>query len=57
MKTVRQLVTDKSPVVWSIEPDRPVIDAITIMAEKEIDSAGTILQRDASIRNYDKQRS
>ena len=36
MKTVKQLVADKSPVVWSIEPHRPVIDAITIMAEKEI---------------------
>ena len=36
MKTVKQLVAEKSPVVWSIEPHRPVIDAITIMAEKEI---------------------
>lgn len=36
MKTVKQLIANKNPEVWSVEPDHPVIDAIKIMAEKEI---------------------
>jgi len=36
MKTVKQLIAGKSPTVWSIEPDQPVINAITLMADKKI---------------------
>ncbi len=36
MNTVTQLLAGKSSVVWTIEADLPVLDAITLMAEKEI---------------------
>ncbi len=36
MKTVTQLIAGKSPIVWTIEADQPVLDAIRLMAEKEI---------------------
>jgi len=36
MKLVKHLLAQKTPVIWAIEPDKPVLDAITIMAEKEI---------------------
>ena len=36
MRTVRQLLETKSPEVFSIAPDAPVIDAIRLMAERRI---------------------
>ncbi len=36
MKTVTQLIAGKSPIVWTIEADQPVLDAIRLMAEKEV---------------------
>lgn len=36
MRTVRQLLETKSPEVYSIGPDAPVIDAIRLMAERRI---------------------
>ena len=36
MRTVRQLLETKSPEVFSIGPDAPVIDAIRLMAERRI---------------------
>jgi len=36
MRTVRQLLESKTPEVYAIGPDAPVIDAIRLMAEKRI---------------------
>lgn len=36
MRTVRQLLEAKTPEVFAIGPDAPVIDAIRLMAEKRI---------------------
>ena len=36
MRTVRQLLETKSPEVFSVAPDAPVIDAIRLMAERRI---------------------
>jgi CBS domain-containing protein len=36
MKTVRELLQGKSDAVWSIEPDRTVYDALSLMAERGI---------------------
>src|SRR5690606_8983811 len=36
MLTVRQLLEAKTPEVFSVAPDAPVIDAIRLMAEKRV---------------------
>ena len=36
MKTVTQIIARKESVVWTVKADQPVLDAIKIMAEKEI---------------------
>jgi CBS domain-containing protein len=36
MRTVRQLLETKSPDVYSISPEAPVIDAIRMMAERRV---------------------
>ncbi|MDI1251857.1 CBS domain-containing protein [Thermomonas sp.] len=36
MRTVRQLLETKSPEVYSISPEAPVIDAIRMMAERRV---------------------
>jgi CBS domain-containing protein len=36
MKKVKQLLKNKGPDIWSVEPDASVYDAIHLMAEKEI---------------------
>ena len=36
MRTVRQLLESKAPEVFAIGPDRPVLDAIKLMADKRI---------------------
>lgn len=36
MKTVNQLLQNKGSQVWSIRPDALVIDALQLMAEKEV---------------------
>ncbi len=36
MRTVRQLLEAKTPEIYAIEPDAPVIEAIRLMAEKRI---------------------
>lgn len=36
MRTVRQLLEAKTPEIYAIGPDDPVIDAIRLMAEKRI---------------------
>ena len=55
MRTVRQLLDTKSPEIYSIEPDAPVIDAIRLMAERRIGAllvmegprlAGMVSERD-----------
>ncbi|MDP1730910.1 MAG: CBS domain-containing protein [Devosia sp.] len=38
MTTVRQLLKQKGPLIWSIGPDATVFDAIAKMAEKDIGS-------------------
>ena len=45
MRTVRQLLETKSPEVFSVAPDAPVIDAIRLMAEKRI---GAVLVMDGA---------
>jgi CBS domain-containing protein len=42
MKTVSDLVGVKGSVVWSVEPDTTVLDALRLMADKEI---GAVLVR------------
>lgn len=55
MKTVTQLLAGKDSVVWSISQDSTVLDAIKLMAEKEIGAllvmqngalAGIVSERD-----------
>ena len=55
MRTVRQLLEAKTPEVFAIGPDDPVIDAIRLMAEKRIGAllvmqagklAGIVSERD-----------
>ena len=36
MRTVRQLLEAKTPEIYAIEPDAPVIEAIRLMADKRI---------------------
>ncbi|MEE9596451.1 MAG: CBS domain-containing protein, partial [Acidiferrobacterales bacterium] len=36
MKTVQQILDVKGPDVWSIAPDASVLEAIKLMAEKEV---------------------
>lgn len=36
MLRVKYLISAKGSTVWSIEPDRPVLDAIQLMADKHI---------------------
>lgn len=36
MKTATQLLAQKHPVVWTVTADHSVLDAITLMAEKNI---------------------
>ncbi len=43
MRTVRQLLASKTPEIFAINPDAPVIDAIRLMAEKGI---GAVLVMD-----------
>ncbi|OPY71079.1 MAG: inosine 5'-monophosphate dehydrogenase [Syntrophorhabdaceae bacterium PtaU1.Bin034] len=48
MRTVRDILKNKSEVVWSIDPKAKVFEALTLMGEKEIgalmviDGAGTV---------------
>lgn len=44
MRTVRHLLEAKTPEVFAIEPQAPVVDAIRLMAEKRI---GALLVMDA----------
>jgi CBS domain-containing protein len=55
MRTVRQLLEGKTPGVFAIGPDAPVLDAIRLMAEKRIGAllvmeagalAGIVSERD-----------
>ena len=57
MRTVRQLLETKSPEVFSIAPDAPVIEAIRLMAERRIGAllvmegprlAGILSERDSA---------
>jgi CBS domain-containing protein len=36
MKTVRQLLNDKGSQIWSVSPDTPILQALQLMAEKDI---------------------
>ncbi|MEM7258690.1 MAG: CBS domain-containing protein [Pseudomonadota bacterium] len=48
MKTATQLLAGKDSVVWSIAPDNTVLDAIKLMAEKEI-GALLVMQSNALV--------
>ncbi|WP_457095584.1 CBS domain-containing protein [Lysobacter sp. P5_B9] len=56
MRTVRQLLEAKTPEIYAIAPDAPVIDAIRLMAEKRIGAVlvmeGTRLVGILSERDY-----
>lgn len=56
MRTVRQLLEAKSPDIYSVRPDAPVIEAIRLMAEKGIGAVlvmdGTRLAGIVSERDY-----
>lgn len=45
MRTVRQLLAAKSPEIFAITPDAPVIDAIRLMAERQV---GAVLVMEGS---------
>jgi len=36
ISTVRQILQSKSPEIWSVSPDATVLDALKLMAEKDI---------------------
>ena len=36
MATVRELLADKPPAIWSIAPEEPVLEAIQLMADRSI---------------------
>ena len=44
MSTVKEILRDKLPGIWSITPDATVYDALTLMADKNI---GAVLVMDA----------
>jgi CBS domain-containing protein len=55
MKTVQQLLENKGPEIWSIDPDATVYEALKLMAEKNVGAllvmkgdqlAGIISERD-----------
>ena len=59
MKTIQQLLDEKGSQVWSIGPDAGVLDALTLMAEKNIGAllviadtgpVGLVSERDFSRR-------
>ena len=56
MRTVRQLLEAKTPEIYAIAPDAPVIEAIRLMAEKRIGAVlvmeGTRLVGILSERDY-----
>jgi CBS domain-containing protein len=56
MRTVRQLLEAKAPEIFAIDPDKAVIDAIRLMAEKRIGAVlvmqGTQLVGILSERDY-----
>ena len=56
MRTVRQLLEAKTPEIYAIEPDAPVIEAIRLMADKRIGALlvmdGTELLGIVSERDY-----
>ena len=56
MRTVRQLLEAKTPEIYAIEPEAPVIEAIRLMAEKRIGAVlvmeGTRLVGILSERDY-----
>lgn len=43
ISTVRQILQNKSPEVWSVSPETTVLDALKLMAEKDI---GAVLVMD-----------
>lgn len=45
MKTATQLLAQKDPIVWTVTADQSVLDAITMMAEKNI---GALLVTEAN---------
>ncbi len=45
MKTATQLLAQKDPIVWTVTADQSVLDAITLMAEKNI---GALLVTDSN---------
>ncbi len=45
MNTVRELIDSKGGAVWSVAPDAPVFDALSLMAEKNI-GAVVVLEGD-----------
>ena len=36
MTTVKQLLAEKGPTVWTVGPDQTVLDAIRLLAEKDV---------------------
>ena len=36
MKTITQFLADRSELVWSVKPDDTVLDALKLMADKNI---------------------
>ena len=47
MTTVREILQDKGNQVWTIDPDKTVFDALTLMAAKEI--GALVVVEDGSI--------
>jgi CBS domain-containing protein len=56
MVTVSELLRQKSPVIYSVEPETPVLEAVRLMAEHSIGALlvmnGTVLAGIVSERDY-----
>lgn len=59
MKTVRDMLREKGPTVWSIAPEKTVFEALQLMAEKEV-GALLVIEADKPVgifseRDYARQ--
>lgn len=59
MKTVKDVLAGKGTVIWSVEPETTVLDALRLMADKEL-GAVLVLEKDRLVgmfseRDYARQ--
>jgi CBS domain-containing protein len=54
MKTVKDLLADKGDQVWSVSPDQSVLEAISLMAEKNV--GALMVVQDSSLAGIVSER-